>query len=789
VSLILTPPLPEEKGTKQNSTKKQKKEAEKSHKKKKIRFRLRIVFGVQYDDSMRNSVEGNTGWIANARLFPSRCNNKVVHLPDQDGVTNNHGTPGYNNSLASDLHHLTTTQILHSASSSALKTFTEAWTLLKIWCLQRGFLRGHDTFSEKSVGLSLAYLYRTRLVSIRMDSVQVFNVWMKFISDKDWTGAGQVGKKKIQSDINKNNIRHSSSLAYQEIELTLKPGKMARAAVVMPESEMTEQQTILNCIQNRLHASDLKHQENDENSMDVPKTLLESFKLNTDSPIFLDPTMTVNYFGNMSPSFMSEVQSEASKALNCIHYHGDGCGSRVDTFRQLFLEQQRFWTRYDSYLTLNIDDIAFPDKASSNNGKGLHFWGENIQDLGNYEAISRGLSKVLKMALGDRIDCVRTLTTGNGIVTEHLIPNNGDIGTTPIINGDEIPCTPIRNSTESSFTGFDLCSINSPIADGARKAKTITIGLRINPETCHRVVDRGPPADDADLSSVFVSLWGAQKAQLRRFKDGAIIHAVVWNDVESEIAQGRIQYEGSIKTGDIVERITRHIYRKHFCKNDIEEPPCPQFALNNMMSLVEIAQKEEDNGQSKSSEQMHKQIMSAFDSLATFLRNNSVIGKTPSGESVSKLGLPLRIDAVEAISPSLRYSELFPPSPHPFLGGDKSSNKKVAGVIVNDPIVIQIRFQGSAKWPQDINAMGAAKCAMLMQLAEGIEVVRNKGGTNSSSFDGPINVMPTYLDLGYQGYNFRIIVRADEELKMLQSLRSPSQEAIAIKQVSSYWKN
>lgn len=51
----------------------------------------------------------------------------------------------------------------------------------------------------------------------------------------------------------------------------------------------------------------------------------------------------------------------------------------------------------------------------------------------------------------------------------------------------------------------------------------------INPEPCYRLVDRGPPADNIARSQPFLDLGGA-KAGLRRFKDGAIVHAVVWDD-------------------------------------------------------------------------------------------------------------------------------------------------------------------------------------------------------------------------------------------------------------------
>jgi U3 small nucleolar RNA-associated protein 22 len=170
----------------------------------------------------------------------------------------------------------------------------------------------------------------------------------------------------------------------------------------------------------------------------------------------------------------------------------------------------------------------------------------------------------------------------------------------------------------------------------------------------------------------------------------------------------------------------------------------------------------------------HRNIMSAFDSLTTFLRKNSE--QPLSGTGSSALGLPLQIDGVEALSPSLRYSSSFPAIPHPLLGGEGSLGGKVAGVVSSAPIHIQLRFGRSSKWPTDLKAMGAAKTAMLVQIADGIEAMKLKGGCRG--FDGPIAVTPTHLTLGYNGYSWRIVVRADPELHLLRGLHKPSEDAV-----------
>ena len=71
--------------------------------------------------------------------------------------------------------------------------------------------------------------------------------------------------------------------------------------------------------------------------------------------------------------------------------------------------------------------------------------------------------------------------------------------------------------------------------------------------------------------------------------------------------------------------------------------------------------------------------------------------------------------------------------------------------------------------------VGAAKCAMLAQPAKGMDKMKQEhtGGASGSvdnnadldSFDGPMDVTPNYLDIGYRGYFWRIITRVDQELR------------------------
>jgi len=646
-----------------------------------------------------------------------------------------------------------------------------------------------------------------------MDPVQIVTVWMKFMSDVDWiaeknTASSASTTSGDLSGIGRDTIRHSSNATKQDLTLRVNSGKKNRRAIVMPVLGESEKTTILNCIQNRLYATDYANADNYNDETDA-KTLLTCYKLNTDGPIFLDPTMTVNFFGHLSPSFVRELQVETRKGLACIHYHGGGGDvsnsitssiGGLSPFRQLFLEHIRFWRRYDGYIRINLNDIQFPT-TNTTDGK-ARFWGEDVTDLGYYESFARGVVRVLRMALGDRVTAVRLLTTGNG---EDAMDNGDisrnesggceDLGMMELVDSDQIPLLPMRGGSGGSSTNQ---SMSPPVGKGNDKHNsnnnnnnnnnTVVIGIRMNPDTCHRIVDRGPPADNTIATEDFVNLWGDKKAQLRRFKDGAIVRAVVWDGAAAGSEDGGlIRYGGSDKTGHIVEHIVRHVMGFHFGGGmDSNAGGGPKFALRGMRSLIEgVVLSSNTNDTLSDSTAAHKDIMLAFDSLSSFLKDNTIAVPTASdANGISKLGLPLPINSLEALSPSLRYSDLFPPTPHELLGGEtKNTGKKIAGVTMGNAILIQICFKKSNKWPLDINAMGAAKCAMLLQLAEGIEKMKENGKVDMSLFNGPTNVTPSHLDLGYQGYPWRIVIRADQELDMLNALRNPSADAIALREV------
>ncbi len=669
------------------------KESSKGTKKKGAKFQVHLHFGMQSID-----------WIPQLRLLPNRCN-----IKDSDDVGDSTRkaiqSQLYNQSLLFDARHEFEDEHLTSEDLVDHPNVEATLVLIQIWALKRGLWRNHDGWSKENVALFLLYMLRTNRMNPRMTPIQQFTVVLQMWSTTNWLGsAAPKGKSGNDREV---RASHSEASQYS------KSKRQRRDVLVLPEEDSTEKETIRNSDLARLYEKHTK--ESPVTDRDSP-TLIEAYASGEHyslGPVMLDPTMMYNFLGDVSPNYMTLLQSHATKSLQ-------GLKESQSTFSNVFMKDARFWSQWDMYVKVPLRK------------KG-----------GEWETSMRCLLEKMELALGNRIRGMRVLSTGNGDVSLQ----RDDL--------DQIPSCSIDKKGTYKQRSLHM----SPTYSGE-----VILGIAINSETSQRVVDRGPPSDQHKEVKSFVKLWG-DKAQLRRFKDGAIVQAVVWNDND-----GTDNYRNQIKLqGGYVDKIVRHIVRLHYTKEKIE------FALPHLISIVDgiSSSKEQVSTQSGDPLAAHQDVMKVFDALSQFLRR----GSQPSyqRENQNFVELPLTIDAVEPLSACLRYSELFPPTPHPFLGGRASSNnKQVSGAIMSQPIEIQIRFESTSKWPTDLKAIGAAKTAMLVQLANSIE------GLNSRDFDGPIQVTTNYLDIGYRGYCFRIFIRADPEIKLLKGLVKPSPVALSL---------
>lgn len=686
----------------------------------KHKFRLQLNFEMESID-----------WIPRLRLVPNR--NNLGTTNQSSTVKSDSGNAEsilYNHCLTEDALHLFSPRS-HDESTLLPPNCFGALKLLQIWCLQRGFLRGHDTLQSVQLQATVAYLYRTHRIHGRTAPLQVVTACWKWWSES-------------VMDSNDN--------------------KTKKSVWVVPLPNLTESQTIAQSSLAQMYQQQTRESPLTDHD---PSTLVELYQQELNGrPVLLDSSLTHNYFGRWSPAFARALQRQSKKSLDGVTQ------PQSPTFHHLFLTRARFWDCHDAYLRIPIGNLI--QKQSSPN-----------ETNDSYESWTSRLLDTLYRALGDRVRLLQFHTTGNGI------PGHSSDSAAVTGDSDEIPTFSANAPLPVEFLR------SSPTGSDA-----LVLGVTINPDTCFRVVDRGPPNEKAVELRAFLQLWG-HKAELRRFQDGAIVHAVVWdknnNNTDDGLAKNQYTVFENDDTwqGGLVEHIIRHILRLHFLKPKADTP---QFALRNLVSTVDGVVQSLTSSESSSTNKAarllinpltaHRTVMKAAESLTDFLRQKSALTVPVPGSTTelrSALGLPLAIDAVEPLSPALRYAALYPPVPHPLLGAESLSippGKSISGAVSFEPVEIQIRFGASSKWPSDLKAIGAAKTAMLIALVDGIEALLEKNDFHDGPlkyFDGPRIVTPSHADICYLGYVFRITVRADPELQMLRRLRQPSLKAESLR--------
>lgn len=701
----------------------------------------------------------NTDWLPVTRLWPNRNNlgqqikGKISKQSSTQSTTSSqqqqqyNSSPAYNYALALDHVHLDQDLQLDPTDYPHA---TNACRLVKIWCLQRGLWQFDATIAT----CWIVYLYRSKLVSPKLGPLPVLTALLKLWSETNWLGEQANQTTAVTAVANPDKIRTAPSEGYAASYYQLSNGKR-RDVLVIPKSGQTAAQTIANSTVAQkyaeIHAS--------EKDSSVPTSLIDLYATQyTLAPVLLDPTLTINVIACWSPVFVKSLQLEAKRSLQYWH---SITGNGTSLFRHLFLLSARFWDCCDVYIEVPLQDV-----------KNNVDWGENKQDLGHYECLTRGAVSLLTKALNDRIVDMRILTVGNKRVRTLVSKENNTNNV-----ADTLFASKLEKDVKTQHHSHN--TMISPL-----KSDRLVIGLSLDSNNSLRLVDRGPPVDQTDLVEAFKLLWG-KKVDLRRFKDGAIVHAVVWDESsDQDIDKTLTKFANADKMqGGIVEQIVRWILQSHILKED-REPSA--FILRDVLHCVDSLQ--QAGNSSKTPDTMlfnpisaHRTLNRVFDSLSTFLKKNSLPTQPLpiSASNQSLLGLPLAIDGVEPISTSLRFADLFPPMPHPLLGGPSVSGiSKVSGAIQYSPIEIQIRFGASSNWPTDLKAIHAAKAAMLIQLVKGINKIKAIGANNANAFKGTPIVTVEYAEIIYQGYLFRIFVRADPEMKLLQNLTVPNPEAI-----------
>ncbi|XP_066195759.1 nucleolar protein 6 [Sylvia atricapilla] len=396
--------------------------------------------------------------------------------------------------------------------------------------------------------------------------------------------------------------------------------------------------------------------------------------------VFVDPSGLVNLCADMTASKYHQVQFEAKRSMEILD------DRMVDGFQVLLMTQKPMLRTFD-----HVFHLKHVSKLQGTCKK-MQLLNELMDRGGNYVAAALPfVVSLLARGLSRRAQLVA-----------HSLP--------------QIPEWPIDAEPPKH-----------------KDVGPVTFGLLFVPEFAASTLEKGPQADHPEALE-FRTFWG-DKSELRRFQDGSICEAVVWE--ASTVCQKRL----------IPEQIIRHLLKLHA---DIPESSiCYTGAM--LESVIRTGKEEQGTG-----EEAMVSVVCSYDDLSRKLWTLKE--------------LPLTVTAVQGIHPALRYTDVFPPIPmkpiYSFHTRSKHlllpSEEKPCPAYIT-PLKIICHMEGSGQWPQDKGAIKRIKAAFHLQLAELLQRQHQLVCRPSV----------TYTDVYKDGYVFRLQVAYHREPLILKEVVTP----------------
>lgn len=433
--------------------------------------------------------------------------------------------------------------------------------------------------------------------------------------------------------------------------------------------------------------------------------------------------VSVNVFWRLGKSTLLTLRSEAAISLRELQYNQDSC------FQHLFMQRRSFFERHDIFFHFTMDSVidaeAFKSSIDESDPVQANMAKQVENAVLDRTALQYFPDKVVEYAtkaLGDRallvttsVRCILVAPTGAKEEFHHVA---------------NFPSWRQEHAKEES----------SPLEQGATVQWIVSVGVIMNKEKAMRRVERGPSTgtDSADAAQAFRDFWGPQKCQLRRFQDGAIIDAVVWDLETSSLATSSLVGDPTkrilstpLRADRVVDVVMRYIIGRYlpsvsgsdgqylYCNlsSQIEDfchhvliSPTPR-AVNRNPSLSNQGESDPDT--------LTRHAVQALDQLRGLLTSQLK-------------NLPLSFESLMAVTPELRYTAVIPVRPHPILLG-KDALKAHAGDVISllcSPLRVFAKMESSGKWPQDAEAVAKCKTAFLLktraELKKQFEVIRRR---------------------------------------------------------------
>ncbi|KAA0175408.1 hypothetical protein FNF27_03108 [Cafeteria roenbergensis] len=276
----------------------------------------------------------------------------------------------------------------------------------------------------------------------------------------------------------------------------------------------------------------------------------------------------------------------------------------------------------------------------------------------------------------------------------------------------------------------DAVPARSPAVVGA------WVCLRLDPSAAFKATVRGPAAGDGSgrraqqAAAAFRALWGP-KAQLRRFKDGAVVESAVFGGPDTH------------RTA-VPLRIATHLLALHLGV-PADAVSAPSLPLDAMLERpVPMAARSADAAGPTRWATTSAAAFAQLDAAATRLR--AVLGDLG-------LAVPLKVRDVRLVGPAARGTSELPPCPHPLAGGraartaafgvlatgdaagsadaspERAAVSAAAAAAAGETTASQvlpvvdgvIQLESSQRWPDEPDAIAATRTALLLRMASAIE--------------------------------------------------------------------
>ncbi|GAA5959104.1 hypothetical protein JCM10213_008290 [Rhodosporidiobolus nylandii] len=356
-------------------------------------------------------------------------------------------------------------------------------------------------------------------------------------------------------------------------------------------------------------------------------------------PLFVDPTGTINLAAGIELSTLEMLKHDARETISLLL-----AGVEDERkFESAFSREVRAVERFDNFARIVVPAVPKVD-------------GDAAVDYADPLAyLTSSISATLQRALGNRV---------RAFVLTPPAPS-------------AIPCSPSPAKPPSS-----VC---------------LTLGVLLDPAQSLRLVDQGPSAEDEEACADFRAFWG-RKSELRRFKDGAIVESVVW------------EQPGPGGLGPQRNKIVHHIVR--YILDERHGIPAANIdffaaAMDHLLVEPEAVRRAIYLEDSVATGKGFGNVINAFDELSKELKD--------------LLDLPLSVASIQPCSPSLRYSSVFTPSPRRLK--DFEHQPESAKYIA--PHDILLTLESSGRWPDDLEGIQKIKAAFLSKIGEGLEATRS----------------------------------------------------------------